>query len=852
MEKKIPPIRVFAVSFLPPTTQYGQAEYVISPVYSNGIASSHRDFFIDLARFQLYDLIGADNQHLEPHLNKKIAEVLGIRHTAGFFCSQVYGTSFLAMNGKQKELMFWSHIIKNYSDAMGEKLPEKNYQLATIDHTKTRICGMIFFSIPADYLQNNPQIIANGYKTEDNHLEIVSSSGSVFSSQELVNYRRVATSTVTTGAENSDYLVRDTQISRENENLSIKVFQRIDNSQLIPLRAAGFILFLPGILLCAYVYISLYYQTLLTVSIRAKLLFSIFIAAIIPVLAVSFVIEFFLVENHRSLLGQQKLELQRYLDSFEYRSFYFQPLISDMLRNFSDSSRIISLAEAKDARPDDKSLDKAFADLFSGFLEQISTSFGWASNASIREAILISRKNWELFFNLNPEKKPGVFSGILVQMGKHILSRLGNQQSGTNVSLGDVKSEIFYESSMDIIRSNFGEEAYIRLTSDIASLVELEVTTGALGLFVLPLPSVDRPDYFLIWMVALSKGNYLARIAQNNRGAYAVFTNETLNYGKLRYKLQTAHNYNLEKMAAWITSSNQPVSEEKNIGSEKLTLEGGPGVHQINNFLIGAASQTPIDRITQEQKFKLILFLFMSIALFILVAIQTANDLVNPISSLREVMRQIDQHNYFYRICPDRQDELGELCRSYDRFAQGLAEKEIMGKMVSRQALIAAGNQTSASSKRSFAFIYVGSPGFAEKVASSTTAELFAQLQNHVTTLTSIITAAGGDIDKVIGDKILGVFAIDHESSQTTLSAVLSCARNIFAAEADKKLVLPVAFGVNAGEVISGIIGFGDKRDFTVIGDAVNVTARIQKQSEKLATRRGLFSLNLSKSLPQH
>ncbi|MDD3149144.1 MAG: adenylate/guanylate cyclase domain-containing protein, partial [Candidatus Riflebacteria bacterium] len=51
-----------------------------------------------------------------------------------------------------------------------------------------------------------------------------------------------------------------------------------------------------------------------------------------------------------------------------------------------------------------------------------------------------------------------------------------------------------------------------------------------------------------------------------------------------------------------------------------------------------------------------------------------------------------------------------------------------------------------------------------------------------------------------------------------------------------------VAIGINAGEVISGMLGFGAKRDFTVIGDAVNVSARIQKEAEKMPHDRCLYS----------
>ncbi|HPW59002.1 MAG TPA: adenylate/guanylate cyclase domain-containing protein, partial [Candidatus Rifleibacterium sp.] len=69
------------------------------------------------------------------------------------------------------------------------------------------------------------------------------------------------------------------------------------------------------------------------------------------------------------------------------------------------------------------------------------------------------------------------------------------------------------------------------------------------------------------------------------------------------------------------------------------------------------------------------------------------------------------------------------------------------------------------------------------------------------------------------------------------------------AAESSGSLHFSMATGVNAGRVISGMLGFGSKRDFTVIGDAVNVSARIQKEAEKLPESRCLYSESFIKGL---
>lgn len=80
----------------------------------------------------------------------------------------------------------------------------------------------------------------------------------------------------------------------------------------------------------------------------------------------------------------------------------------------------------------------------------------------------------------------------------------------------------------------------------------------------------------------------------------------------------------------------------------------------------------------------------------------------------------------------------------------------------------------------------------------------------------------GGDVDKMIGDALLARFTGDHAESRA-----LQAARAILHEVARAELPRLVGIGVYTGEVISGAIGPKDRRDFTVIGDGVNVSARL-------------------------
>ena len=485
--------------------------------------------------------------------------------------------------------------------------------------------------------------------------------------------------------------------------------------------------------------------------------------------------------------------------------------------------------------------------LLTSCFDVIDAHEDWASNITARNCILLSRKNLEFHFDRKPDQKPGIFANFLSQIGRHILSCISSSDESGDLSMKNLKSELYFDSAMQSIRSNFGDRSYIRLSNAISQLVEFEITTGAAGLVIMPLPSLENPEFVIIWLISFSRGNYMTRIAEHNRGPFAIFSIEYHRYGKLMRKFMPVPGLDLFKETAWIAASNMPVSSEKKIKQSRVSVEGRPGIQQFNSLVIGAASQEPIDRITLSIRRNLHYFMALAILLFVVIGYQTASDIMMPVRALTDGMHQIGLQNYFYRISLDRSDELGQLCASYDRFAKGLAEKEVMGKMLSRSARLAmAGSADTAgqllSSKREFVLVFIGSTDFAQRLSGENTEELFKMLKSQVAQICRIVIEQGGDIDKLMGDKILGVFAVDSDSGQSAHQAAINATSLILQAEQAGELHFPVAIGVNAGEVINGMLGFGAKRDFTVIGDAVNVSARIEKEAEKLPGQRCLFS----------
>ncbi len=104
--------------------------------------------------------------------------------------------------------------------------------------------------------------------------------------------------------------------------------------------------------------------------------------------------------------------------------------------------------------------------------------------------------------------------------------------------------------------------------------------------------------------------------------------------------------------------------------------------------------------------------------------------------------------------------------------------------------------------------------------------------------LAGVVEKYGGTVDKFIGDNIMAVFGAPfaHEDdTERALRAALEMRERVEAfnkEQGDGGFQFDVRIGVNAGEVVAGRLGGEGAAEYTVIGDAVNVAARLQQAAE--------------------
>lgn len=102
--------------------------------------------------------------------------------------------------------------------------------------------------------------------------------------------------------------------------------------------------------------------------------------------------------------------------------------------------------------------------------------------------------------------------------------------------------------------------------------------------------------------------------------------------------------------------------------------------------------------------------------------------------------------------------------------------------------------------------------------------------------LVPVVEAHGGTIDKFIGDAIMALFGAPiarEDDAERAVRASLAMMKALDTFNRANNVTVGLHFGINTGEVIAGRIGAAGRRDYSVIGDAVNVAARLQDLSKR-------------------
>ncbi len=117
-------------------------------------------------------------------------------------------------------------------------------------------------------------------------------------------------------------------------------------------------------------------------------------------------------------------------------------------------------------------------------------------------------------------------------------------------------------------------------------------------------------------------------------------------------------------------------------------------------------------------------------------------------------------------------------------------------------------------------------------------------LNRYFSTMVDIVFKNGGTLDKFLGDGLMALFGVPYAIENPEESAVRTALEMLAALqdmnrelEAKGTLRLDIGVGINSGPVVAGNIGSSQRHEYTVIGDTVNLAARLEALNKETRTQ---------------
>lgn len=244
----------------------------------------------------------------------------------------------------------------------------------------------------------------------------------------------------------------------------------------------------------------------------------------------------------------------------------------------------------------------------------------------------------------------------------------------------------------------------------------------------------------------------------------------------------------------------------------------------------------------------IVLFLILIAAFFLSRAI------TRPIFSMVESIDEVMLGDYDVEIDIPNRDEIGHLAQKFNHMVIQLNERDKMKQYISKSLLreiqmtaVVGGGYADLGVKRSVkSVLFTDIRNFTTISEKLSPEELIGILSLFYSNVCDCVEGQNGTVDKFIGDSVMAVFH-EEENENTSLRAVLSAielkgkiSQIRSSTLLNNNLNLEIGVGISTGYVIEGSIGTKTFKDYTIVGDAVNVASRLENLS-KTGLHSGIF-----------
>ncbi len=208
-----------------------------------------------------------------------------------------------------------------------------------------------------------------------------------------------------------------------------------------------------------------------------------------------------------------------------------------------------------------------------------------------------------------------------------------------------------------------------------------------------------------------------------------------------------------------------------------------------------------------------------------------------PIDILVKAVAQVAAGNLQAKAPITSNDEIGQLTSQFNDMVDGLRERdhirETFGKFVNedvaKRVLVDRGT---AADVQTATIMFTDIERFTSIVEKLSPAETIEVLNEYLGVVVEPIRKHHGVVLNFIGDALFAVFNVpveDPEHADNAIKAAIEIEERLKGRIFKYGVAFDTRIGINTGEVVAGTIGTADRLGYTVLGDEVNLAARLEQ-----------------------
>ncbi len=322
-------------------------------------------------------------------------------------------------------------------------------------------------------------------------------------------------------------------------------------------------------------------------------------------------------------------------------------------------------------------------------------------------------------------------------------------------------------------------------------------------------------------------------ILNDNSVLYAIVFNKKV---KVFDSVNISENFNILEIQNDLIKYNSYV-KDKSYNNKKIIEMARPIILNANNkkIIIGysviGVSEEPVKHAIAVARRKVIYLSLIFLIIGIVVSFIFASTITAPIKKIVTVMKRVGAGNLEERVNISLQDEIGLLANSFNEMIRHLKEKLLMSKFVSKDTIEMIQKKDNVNielggAKKEVTLLFSDIRGFTSFSENHSPEEVINMLNKYLSFQAEIINDNNGAVDKFVGDEVVGVFK-GESSFLNAVKCAMKIQQKILEENKKSNDNIHIGIGINFGEVVIGNMGSKDRMDYTVIGDNVNIAARL-------------------------